>query len=303
MQRRCFLSGSISAFALMAAAAPERQAEGPIALPFDFEPGQLILIPVTVNGKPARAVVDTGTSVSVLDLAFAASIGVALGRSGRAAGLAGQVPVRLAHAAVDLGGRPLGLRFLAVLDLSSISPDPSRPLQMILGADFFAGRVVELDFAARRMTLWPRRSFAVPAEAPLPLVTARGVPSVPIHLGGIATLALLDLGNAGSLVIDPDFAERGRLLAGRRRSSTIVIGAEGSHEVTVATLADVALGPIDFHEVPAFMVPKLGTKVPANVGLAVMSRFHLAIDLDGKRLWLRPNLDAAATPSRKTAAA
>lgn len=299
MGRRHFLGGSLSALAFTAAVSRTTRAEGPVVLPFEWEQGQPILIPITVNGHPTRAVVDSGASASIVDLAFANRVGASLGRTGRAIGISGQVPARQAQARIDLAGNPLHIRLLAALDLSGLTRDPSRPVQVILGKDLFDDRVVDLDFATRLMTLSPRRSFVAPGGSPLTLVSLDHLPSIPINLGDVVVPAVVDLGNAGSVVVDGAFAERYRLFAGRRHASVRIVGADGPRDGTVSTLAQIALGGAEFHDVPAISVAKLSGTVPVFLSLDLLSRFHIAIDFGGKRLWLRPYPDATEKPFMK----
>ena len=53
---------------------------------------------------------------------------------------------------------------------------------------------------------------------------------------------------------------------------------------------------------PTVAAQGLASHAPANVGLAILRRYHLTIDFAGDRMWLRPDADAATQPFRKNRA-
>ncbi|HZZ31520.1 MAG TPA: PDZ domain-containing protein, partial [Phenylobacterium sp.] len=111
--------------------------------------------------------------------------------------------------------------------------------------------------------------------------------------------AILDLGNAGGLLLDRDFAEANHLLAGRRLSTELAVGADGPRESVQLCLDRVGLGGLAFDGVSTVVTPGLTSHVPANVGLQLLSRFRLTIDFGGDRLWMTPYPDAISRPFRK----
>jgi hypothetical protein len=111
--------------------------------------------------------------------------------------------------------------------------------------------------------------------------------------------AILDLGNAGGLLLDRDFADHYRLLAGRKLSTELGVGADGPRVEIQASLDGVALGGLRLNGVPAVATAGLSSRAPANVGLQLLSRFHLVIDFAGDRIWMTPYADAATRPFRK----
>jgi predicted aspartyl protease len=299
VSRRCFLGIALVPFVAGPAAAGPPALPDSFTVPLELQPEGHLLIPVSINGDPASAVVDSGASVTVVDLSFANKIGLKLGRRGRATGIAGKVPAWLAHAQLEIGGRPLDIRFLVVIDLAAINTFEARPVQLILGRDLFEGNVVEIDFAATLMHMTPRRSFTNPGDPPLPLSRAGGLPSVPVALNGIPAAATFDLGAAAPLLMDRAFVERNRLFAGRRSSTRMITAADGARDAIISTLDEVTLGGTIFRDVPALAAADLDGKTPATVGIDLLSRFRLTIDFGGKRLWMRPYPGAADGPFAK----
>jgi Aspartyl protease len=120
--------------------------------PFRLREG-LVWISVTVPGadRPLNFLFDTGAQVSVLDLATARRLHLALGA---------RVAVRGVETLTE-GFWPQSLRAMAdgvvlpstflALDLSNLSRACKEPLDGLIGADFLRGRIVQIDYKARRI--------------------------------------------------------------------------------------------------------------------------------------------------------
>jgi predicted aspartyl protease len=286
--------------ALLLAVAPAAEARAPAqTVPFEFLQDKQILFPIVINGRPAEAWLDSGASATVVDAAFARSIGLSLGRTVRADGVAGRVEgVRLAPADIRIGELKAPIRQVAVMDLSAVARVAPRPVQVILGREIFDHGVVDIDFANRRLTLGGR-GFRWPWERPLPLRRSGQLRSFPIEIGRVRTEAILDLGNANALILDRDFAQAHGLLQGRRISTQLATGADGPRESQVATFDAVRVDGVVFNGVGATATENLSSHAPANVGLEILSRFRVTVDFPRDRLWLQPLPHAAEIPFRK----
>lgn len=286
------------------ARAPEpAQATVAHATPFEFLQERQILFPITINGRPAEAWLDSGASATVIDAEFAASLGLRLGRGLPAQGVAGRIDgVRLARADLSLGGLALPRRNVAVMDLGVLEAVVPRPVQVILGRDIFDVAVVDIDFQARQIAFLARHDFRPPPVAPLPLVASGNLRNFPIRIAGQPAQALLDLGNSGALLVDRGYADARGLLAGRPVSTQLAVGVDGPRESAVTSLDDIEVGGVAFRGVPVTATADLVAVAPANVGLALLSRFHVTIDFAGDRLWLQPYPGAAEAPFRKNRA-
>ncbi len=272
-------------------------------VPFEYVLERQIVFPITINGKPAEAWLDSGAGASVVDAAFAKQIGLSLGTPIKAHGVAGEVSdVRLAQADLTAGDLSMAGRRVVVMDLSAVQRMVQRPVQVLLGRDVFDQAIVDIDFAAHRIELLPREGFVPPPGAPVLLKPSGDLRSVPIVVAGVAMPAILDLGNAGGLLIDKEFADHYRLLDGRPVSTNLGVGADGAREELQTGLDHVQVGGVTLDGVPTTATPNLSSKAPANVGLQVLSRFHLTIDFAGDRIWMTPYADAASRPFRKNRA-
>ena len=87
-----------------------------------------MFLPVTDNGVPTTAILDSGAEYSALDAAFARKAGVAGAGTFAAQGSGGDAQVSVARG-LDIGVGALELRDLtaAVLDLSGVSKQVGTP--------------------------------------------------------------------------------------------------------------------------------------------------------------------------------
>lgn len=172
----------------------------PGEIPFQFRDG-LIWIQVAVPQSANRLsfLLDSGANVSVLDLRVAKQLGLKLGRLVEVRGVSvqtfGSWPVSLPGTAAAV---PLPENLLA-LDLGRLSRSCTCSVDGLLGADFFIGRVVQIDFEREIIRLL--REAPTPAGGDtLPLEVRRGVFRVPVGVNKAALQwARLDSGCASGL--------------------------------------------------------------------------------------------------------
>ena len=122
------------------------------AVPFEFRDG-LVWVNATAGGRPLHLLLDSGAGSNVLSLDAARRLGVPLGQPesvGRVG--ADSAAYRLANFDAQLGGAVIAGSWLA-MDLRSTSAACSRPIDGLIGQDFFRGRIVQIDFPARVIRL------------------------------------------------------------------------------------------------------------------------------------------------------
>ena len=126
-------------------------AAGPdLDVPFDFLHNQVVL-QVTVNGRgPYNFVLDSGTQTSTIDLRLAKQLRLPLSAltSGRAAGR------KTFCDELDLAGLKIKGLTAVALDLSKPSTQLGRTLHGVLGHNFLAPRITEIDYFHRRIRFY-----------------------------------------------------------------------------------------------------------------------------------------------------
>ncbi len=140
---------------LFFAAAPTGVQAAPASeFPFEFREGLLwIEVNVPQSKAPLNFLVDTGSGVSVINLSTAKRIGLKFGRKVMVQGvetvLTGYWQERMS---AKVGDMELPREYLSV-DLDKLSSSCERPVDGLVGADFFRGRVVQIDFDAHEIRL------------------------------------------------------------------------------------------------------------------------------------------------------
>jgi hypothetical protein len=230
------------------------QAESPpvAELPFDLRHG-LIWVSVTVpqQTEPLNFLLDSGAGTSVINLPTALRLGLKLGKSVSVRGVESEAqgywPLRVPAKAGDI---PLPGEYLSV-DLGKLSEACQCGVDGLLGVDFFRGRVVEIDFAARRIRLL-RSSEPGPDASVAELKVGRQAMLAPIRLDAAgARWVRVDTGCSSAL----HWVEGASRTAGAKK--TVSIGLTELRLPTTTTrmhFAGLSLGPIPttLHAMPLF---------------------------------------------------
>jgi hypothetical protein len=173
----------------------------PVAeFPFKLRAGLIwIQVDSPRGGKPLNFLLDSGAEASVIDLQTASRLRLPLGQPISVRGIndttSGYWPE---YMATRIGGVALPTNYLA-MDLSAVSAACHRAVDGLIGADFFAGRVVQIDFDKEKVCLLDK--FTPPARAEvLPLQIEAARLRVPVEVVGLGEAwARLDTGCASAL--------------------------------------------------------------------------------------------------------
>ena len=135
------------------------------SVPFDLFRGNRIVVPAKLNGHAVEVVLDTGASVTTLDRAYARSIGLPEGLKVTARGAGGTVDAEVVSGvSLEIGGMRFDKMTVAVMDLSLVSRGIGRPLNVVVGREFFNSAVVSIDWSASRLNVSSHQAFR-PAPA------------------------------------------------------------------------------------------------------------------------------------------
>ena len=133
----------------------------------------MIWLKVAVAGKsePLNFLLDSGAGASVLDVAAARRLGLPLGERQNVQGVHSRsFAYRVKGFTASTAGVAIPSSLLA-LDLSGPSTSCHRRIDGLLGADFFRGRIVQIDFAAQTIRLLQRDEVNAAGCEILPLAT------------------------------------------------------------------------------------------------------------------------------------
>jgi len=244
----------------------------------------LIWADVECSGQTLHFVVDTGAASSCVNLAAARRLGIQMRSSLSVAGVGGGTT---GYRCTGFNGSVDGMRLPAevvALDLSGPARCCSQPIDGLIGADFFRGRIVRIDYARKLLSLVD----AAPARG-IDLLFANGVICVPVAVnGGDPRWTRLDTGCTDAL----DWCEASGTPAQPHGKTVALAGWLGS-----ASCADVTVGRAHLAGVPVRMHAR--EIFPGEAGLlgnGVLSRYRVTIDGIAKRLVLEGSRE---TPPRE----
>jgi hypothetical protein len=255
-------------------------------VPFSFQDGLIRLqIHVPQSVEPLNFLLDSGAGVSTINLGTAQKLGLKRARQVSVQGVgATTVGYWPQHLSATVGELPLPKDYLAV-DLSELSGSCQCPVDGLLGADFFRDRVVQIDFAARKIRL-PSASIPAAGAETLPLRIRHGAFRIPIRInGGARQWVRLDTGCASALHWVTDRVE----LQGQPAELAIALT-----RLSVPVIrASVQLGQDTFDSVPTGLHAR--PIFPGEAGLlgnGLLSRFaSVVIDAKAGQLTLQMRAD------------
>jgi aspartyl protease/PDZ domain-containing protein len=277
------------------------QAAGKVArFPFELN-GNMIFLPVRVNGsKPLSFGLDTGAYLSVINTPIVEQLG--LKTAGRAVGFGagGQVPsLQLPDVTLDISGATLKDLDLSGMALGSIENSLGRPMDGILGAEFFKRYVVELDYEKNEITLYEPADFVYSGNGEsLPLTFYHNHPYIraKVSLPGIKPVEgefVIDAGSNFPIILLPSFIEGNNLRQSLPPTiTTFGRGVGGEIRMPIGRASSLELGKLKLERlVTAF--PSNGwfgeQGKAGNIGSAVLRRFKVIFDYSRNRMILEPN--------------
>lgn len=260
-----------------------------------FEPGEAnrVIVDLAPEGsnKPFPLFLDTGATASVLTPRMARELGV---------------KVRRLKTDPYRRETRLGRDLQFWIDVASSDTASKTGSEYgLLGGEFLAEYVVEIDFPARRVRFLDRaryevpESAAAPEEAVLPMRVVANRPLVEIQIEGRPLEVLLDTGAPDTAIVSGAAARKAGLATQpilRLEAGTVL----GPTDLELVEVAELRLGPFGFGPgFPVLIAPRgLYNQASASdsvLGYDVLSKFRVRIDYRRRRLWLRRGAEAPVT--------
>lgn len=250
----------------------------------------LVFVPVKINDAEQRwFVLDTGASRMLIEKKLAQKLSITLEGSGSIGGAgSGKIPIEFArHVRLEMPGLTMPDVEFAAADLTALEALVGRPIDGIIGYDFFAANVVAVDYETKTLTVTAPAVFTPPADAEKIPVTfdkkwirVRAALSLP----GIATVNDLFLVDSGS----QDDADHSAVARASGRVSTKVGNGLGDPSSGAVVRANsFRLGKFVMKNAEAATVAN--DAVGPMIGAGVLRRFHITYNYSGQEIFLRPN--------------
>jgi hypothetical protein len=270
------------------------------SIPFELFRGNRVIIEARINGQVSEALLDTGASVTVLDKAYARSIGIKEGRKVTGRGAGGVVEAEVVTGVtLEVAGMRFDDMTISVMDMGPVARAIGHPLNMVLGREFFNSAVISIDWAGNKLQVSAPKQFARKAESTeLTLKRVGPFNTIPVSIAGAEPIdALLDLGNGGALVLPKTYWGTRPELAHLPFAESRIGGVGGMHSARATTVPKLNLAGATFSAIPATLSDKGNDHDPtqmANVGIGLLKQFHVDLDLGRNRIYLTPRTDAPA---------
>jgi hypothetical protein len=271
-------------------------------VPFTIFRGKILFV-MTVQGRSATAILDSGADFSVVDTGFAAAAGLSPSAGGQIDATIGELSVgKIPAIALELPGQFTAQIPVLSADLSKASQLYGRKIDFILGGDILRKLAVAIDFGAQRFR-FGRTGLQPAGLQAIPVELARYAPIVPVQVGTQQLKLLLDLGSGGSLSVSPDAWTRIKP-QGVRVTDAAVAAANGEIGIFPrARIAHVTIAGVDEPDVEVNVLPvpvHVTGKADGLIGLAILSRYDVVLDIPAGKLWLRLRRGAPPPPVDRT---
>jgi len=285
----------------MAATAHIDAPDGVARIPFELINNH-IFVDATINGQPARLIVDTA-GANILTPAAAAKFGVSGAGKLSAAGN-GEERTDFAFANIDdlrVGAARMDRPIFYIVDLGQLPDVEGVPLDGLVGYELFRRFGTTIDYARHEFTLADAGKFTPPPGASaIAFDLDDHVPIVSATLGGLPARVTIDTGSRSSLTLHSPFVRANKLVAAYHAAPESVTGwgVGGAVRGRTARLPTLQIGDQQIVGIAgelftgdkgAFANPDIS----ANLGSGVLRRFTVAFDYDKRKMYLTPNADFA----------
>lgn len=278
----------------------------PTTIPIDVWNNH-VYVKACLDGRELDFILDTGAGNTSLDLETAKRLGLRLGEPSTVGGAGpGRVAAaRVAGATLRLAGTSIEQPVSTAIDLSKLPPREAHPFAGILGYDFIVRYVVAIDYAKRELRVYDRERFRYDgpgATVPIEIIGRFPHVSAEVHLadGGTARgRFLVDVGSGAALTLTKPFVDENRLRSrvGPTVHRTGGGGVGGATTSDIGRVAALDIGSVELQRPitglfgdSAGVFSRAGSWV-GNIGGAVLRRFTVYFDYQGKRMILEPNAE------------
>jgi Aspartyl protease len=270
-------------------AAPQVLARSPaplVVLPL-HEDGHIPVIDLLLNGKRVQFAMDTGAIYTIVDSSLAQRQKLPdLGATSLRGAGSGSAPAkRVGELSFRAGGLTFKLPDVIAVDLSQTGT--GKPLDGLLGFEFFSRYVVAMNFDKGTLSLYAADGYAYPdtgAAIPLVLKPPRAFVKVSVAAQGVgAEEHELRLDSGSNDEVDDDIVLRS---SGPKRNITGGVGLGSTFATLLGTVSELRIGPYVLHDLSS------ATGGVQLIGGGVLQRFNIVYDFSRSVMYLAPRTGA-----------
>ena len=266
------------------------------ALPSVFRNGE-VLIKVTINGHPgAWMMLDTGTTDSMIDTEYAASIGLKLQAKAQGAGGFGGEAVpsfSTDTVRVQAGTEPEKVVFFDSIRLAGMLGPDGAQLAGLLGHSFLDQRVLVIDYKNQLAYFDDKPQHPDPRDIPMTLV--EGIPRIQVKMEHQWVASLIDSGGAYSTIITPATVAKLGIEKLMNESTSVDMAGHGagSQAIALGKAPPFSVGTISVRDVRAAYTT-FGSATEAlkdvdmSLGIGFLKDYKLTLNYPGSTVRFEP---------------
>lgn len=265
---------------------------------FDLTPSNQIRFEAVLNGRPVRAVLDTGLTNTLATQDFATRARLAIGRRQRALAIGGGVDVAWAPGGtLVMGGLTRRGGRIVIPD----APGQDRfGADLLIGSDVLSCCALDIDYRVRRFRILPSGRMPFTGQtAPLALQRGSGVPVTEIRLGGARLRPMIVDTGDGAAVTLSRAAWTSANYRGATLTTTLGWGIGGALVSEAAVINGFALGGSALPETEVRIEGEGGYSTAAGaagrIGTGLLLRYRVLLDPRAGRMVLQ-SAPSAVTP-------
>ena len=279
--------------------------KSPVTIPVDITSyGGIVLQAKINNSQPMSFWLDSGASFSfVIDTKKATALGLKLKRHGSGEGGAGPNTYEVSRASgltIRLNQLTFTDQSAAVISLGVVEEQSGRSVDGLVGIDLFLQTVVEIDYAAKQLTLYDPQSYVYSGAGDIvPLMLRDGHFVVPAKIdiqdrGELAGLFIVDTGGCMmTVILTTPFATSSNLPV--RNQKTIldksVAGLGGTTQLLIGRAAHFKIGSSVIPSPLIYISQDKGGALASSeyeglIGTEILKRFKVIFDYATRRLIL-----------------
>ncbi|MEO5494146.1 MAG: aspartyl protease family protein [Sphingomonas sp.] len=281
--------------------APDAEAQW---VPFELTPGNQIRFRMTIDGRAATALLDTGFSQSVISRRWAKDAGLRITEGGVGLGIGGSVAIGQVNGrSLVIGGLTRTGGRLGVLDLPDSATGNSTAIDVVIGGDLLRQYALDVDFAQRRFRLLPsgRLPFAG-QSAPLSIRGQLYISEMRVGETRLRPM-IVDTGDGATIAMS---AEAWASLGATRPATTTTVSfsVAGPVQSELAVLSEVAVGDAALRQAETLIEASGGFSArmgsSGRIGTGFLQRFRVLLDPGAGRMVMAATTDTDRAPLRST---
>jgi hypothetical protein len=272
----------------------------PMQLLYTGDLGGLPAVPVMIEGRKTWWLVDTGSSHNLVSPQLAKNLRLPTAASSEVSTIAGrQMTGYYRLPTMQIGVVELKNQSAAALDLGLVSASDGLVIDGVLGMPALNRLIVSLDFGRHTAIFSQYVPNYQQPHSVIPFRLQGGVPVAALTvLGGRTGEFILDTGNAGGLVMFPNYAQRDY-----RSSSMAFIEIEdlgGRVPTGLALLSNLNMGSWHTSRVPVSLPMRTHGfhHLAGSIGNGIFTGQTLTFDFPSQHLLLSASRDTDALPGQ-----